>query len=124
MRKIVAENRFFPGTEKIGKLFSVSIKCKNICSCNVYFYFILLKFCNSAFYIFRSKSKDRGESEYNKAPNRSETIYKSFTVIKRETEGNNNEDTVSISSSRSSLASWDLALRQSFNKHVSIIETK
>ncbi|XP_011882192.1 PREDICTED: regulator of G-protein signaling loco isoform X2 [Vollenhovia emeryi] len=65
----------------------------------------------------RSKSKDRGESEYNKAPSRSETIYKSFTVIKRETEGNNNEDTVSISSSRSSLASWDLALRQSFNKH-------
>ncbi|KAL6263672.1 hypothetical protein P5V15_003761 [Pogonomyrmex californicus] len=65
----------------------------------------------------RSKSKDRGESEYNKAPSRSETIYKSFTVIKRETEGNNNEDSVSISSSRSSLASWDLALRQSFNKH-------
>ncbi|KAG5332885.1 RGS protein, partial [Acromyrmex heyeri] len=65
----------------------------------------------------RSKSKDRGESEYNKTPSRSETIYKSFTVIKRETEGNNNEDTVSISSSRSSLASWDLALRQSFNKH-------
>ncbi|KAL0099996.1 hypothetical protein PUN28_019465 [Cardiocondyla obscurior] len=65
----------------------------------------------------RSKSKDRGESEYNKAPSRSDTIYKSFTVIKRETEGNNNEDTVSISSSRSSLASWDLALRQSFNKH-------
>ncbi|XP_028044588.1 regulator of G-protein signaling loco isoform X2 [Monomorium pharaonis] len=67
----------------------------------------------------RSKSKDRGEQEYNKAPNRSETIYKSFTVIKRETEGNNNEDSVSISSSRSSLASWDLALRQSFNKSVS-----
>ncbi|XP_077258095.1 regulator of G protein signaling family member locomotion defects isoform X6 [Temnothorax americanus] len=65
----------------------------------------------------RSKSKDRGESEYNKAPSRSETIYKSFTVIKREAEGNNNEDTVSISSSRSSLASWDLAFRQSFNKH-------
>ncbi|EZA60643.1 hypothetical protein DMN91_007153 [Ooceraea biroi] len=65
----------------------------------------------------RSKSKDRGESEYNKVPSRSETIYKSFTVIKRETEGNNNEDSVSISSSRSSLASWDLALRQSFNKH-------
>ncbi|KAG7200728.1 hypothetical protein KM043_001278 [Ampulex compressa] len=66
----------------------------------------------------RSKSKDRGESEYNKTPNRSETIYKSFTTIKRETEGNNNnEDSISISSSRSSLASWDLALRQSFNKH-------
>lgn len=70
--------------------------------------------------IFRSKSKDRGETEYNKVPSRSETIYKSFTAIKRETEGNNNEDSVSISSSRSSLASWDLALRQSFNKHVSI----
>ncbi|XP_018363540.1 PREDICTED: regulator of G-protein signaling loco isoform X2 [Trachymyrmex cornetzi] len=70
----------------------------------------------------RSKSKDRGESEYNKTPSRSETIYKSFTVIKRETEGNNNEDTVSISSSRSSLASWDLALRQSFNKHM--VDTK
>ncbi|KAF7382937.1 hypothetical protein HZH66_013339 [Vespula vulgaris] len=65
----------------------------------------------------RSKSKDRGETEYNKVPNRSETIYKSFTTIKREAEGNNNEDSVSISSSRSSLASWDLALRQSFNKH-------
>ncbi|XP_015610266.1 regulator of G-protein signaling loco isoform X2 [Cephus cinctus] len=65
----------------------------------------------------RSKSKDRGESEYNKTPSRNETIYKSFTTIKRETEGNNNEDSVSISSSRSSLASWDLALRQSFNKH-------
>lgn len=71
-------------------------------------------------HIFRSKSKDRGESEYNKVPSRSETIYKSFTTIKRDTEGNNNEDSVSISSSRSSLASWDLALRQSFNKHVSI----
>ncbi|XP_011160617.2 regulator of G-protein signaling loco isoform X2 [Solenopsis invicta] len=70
----------------------------------------------------RSKSKDRGEQEYNKAPSRSETIYKSFTVIKRETEGNNNEDSVSISSSRSSLASWDLALRQSFNKHM--VDTK
>jgi len=69
----------------------------------------------------RSKSKDRGESEYNKVPSRSETIYKSFTTIKRETEGNNNEDSVSISSSRSSLASWDLALRQSFNKHVSTV---
>ncbi|XP_066586671.1 regulator of G-protein signaling loco isoform X2 [Prorops nasuta] len=67
----------------------------------------------------RSKSKDRGESEYNKTPSRSETIYKSFTTIKREVEGNNNhEDTASISSSRSSLASWDLALRQSFNKHL------
>ncbi|XP_012226987.1 regulator of G-protein signaling loco isoform X2 [Linepithema humile] len=70
----------------------------------------------------RSKSKDRGESEYNKVPSRGETIYKSFTTIKRETEGNNNEDTVSISSSRSSLASWDLALRQSFNKHM--VDTK
>ncbi|XP_012287001.1 regulator of G-protein signaling loco isoform X2 [Orussus abietinus] len=66
----------------------------------------------------RSKSKDRGESEYNKTPSRSETIYKSFTTIKREAEGNNNEDSISISSSRSSLASWDLALRQSFNKHM------
>ncbi|EFN69214.1 Regulator of G-protein signaling 12 [Camponotus floridanus] len=65
----------------------------------------------------RSKSKDRGETEYNKVPSRNETIYKSFTTIKRDTEGNNNEDSVSISSSRSSLASWDLALRQSFNKH-------
>ncbi|XP_017886378.1 regulator of G-protein signaling loco isoform X1 [Ceratina calcarata] len=67
----------------------------------------------------RSKSKDRGESEYNKGPSRNETIYKSFTTIKRETEGNNNDDTVSISSSRSSLASWDLALRQSIHKHSS-----
>ncbi|KAK1122557.1 hypothetical protein K0M31_009005 [Melipona bicolor] len=65
----------------------------------------------------RSKSKDRGESEYNKGPNRNETIYKSFTTMKRETEGNNNDDSISISSSRSSLASWDLALRQSFHKH-------
>ncbi|CAK9794592.1 Regulator of G-protein signaling loco [Anthophora plagiata] len=65
----------------------------------------------------RSKSKDRGESEYNKAPNRNETIYKSFTTMKREVEGNNNDDSISISSSRSSLASWDLALRQSFHKH-------
>ncbi|XP_043461403.1 regulator of G-protein signaling loco isoform X3 [Leptopilina heterotoma] len=66
----------------------------------------------------RSKSKDRGESEYVQTPSRSETIYKSFTTIKREAEGNNNEDSISISSSRSSLASWDLALRQSFNKHI------
>ncbi|XP_011302728.1 regulator of G-protein signaling loco isoform X3 [Fopius arisanus] len=65
----------------------------------------------------RSKSKDRGESEYNKTPSRGEPIYKSFTTIKRDTEGNNNDDTISISSSRSSLASWDLALRQSFSKH-------
>ncbi|XP_031771229.1 regulator of G-protein signaling loco isoform X3 [Apis florea] len=65
----------------------------------------------------RSKSKDRGESEYNKGPNRNETIYKSFTTMKREAEGNNNDDSISISSSRSSLASWDLALRQSFHKH-------
>ncbi|XP_019882875.1 regulator of G-protein signaling loco isoform X2 [Camponotus floridanus] len=70
----------------------------------------------------RSKSKDRGETEYNKVPSRNETIYKSFTTIKRDTEGNNNEDSVSISSSRSSLASWDLALRQSFNKHM--VDTK
>ncbi|XP_076294992.1 regulator of G protein signaling family member locomotion defects isoform X4 [Lasioglossum baleicum] len=65
----------------------------------------------------RSKSKDRGETEYSKTPSRSETIYKSFTTMKRETEGNNNDDSISISSSRSSLASWDLALRQSFHKH-------
>ncbi|XP_033344360.1 regulator of G-protein signaling loco isoform X4 [Bombus vosnesenskii] len=70
----------------------------------------------------RSKSKDRGESEYNKGPNRNETIYKSFTTMKREAEGNNNDDSISISSSRSSLASWDLALRQSFHKHT--IDTK
>ncbi|KAK0157788.1 hypothetical protein PV328_011480 [Microctonus aethiopoides] len=67
----------------------------------------------------RSKSKDRGETEYNKTPNRGETIYKSFTSIKRDNEGNNNDDNTSISSSRSSLASWDLALRQSFTKHSS-----
>ncbi|KAK0161229.1 hypothetical protein PV327_009724 [Microctonus hyperodae] len=66
----------------------------------------------------RSKSKDRGETEYNKTPNRGETIYKSFTSIKRDSEGNNNDDNISISSSRSSLASWDLALRQSFTKHM------
>ncbi|XP_063986997.1 regulator of G-protein signaling loco isoform X2 [Diachasmimorpha longicaudata] len=66
----------------------------------------------------RSKSKDRGESEYNKTPNRGEPMYKSFTTIKRDTEGNNNDDSISISSSRSSLASWDLALRQSFSKHM------
>nr|XP_012146955.1 PREDICTED: regulator of G-protein signaling loco isoform X2 [Megachile rotundata] len=65
----------------------------------------------------RSKSKDRGETEYNKTPSRNETIYKSFTTMKREAEGNNNDDSISISSSRSSLASWDLALRQSFHKH-------
>lgn len=41
--------------------------------------------------------------------------------MKREAEGNNNDDSISISSSRSSLASWDLALRQSFHKHVSIL---
>lgn len=112
MRKIVVENQFFLGTEKIGKFFTIlflTISKNAVC---------ILFYC-----IFRSKSKDRGEQEYNKAPSRSETIYKSFTVIKRETEGNNNEDSVSISSSRSSLASWDLALRQSFNKHVSIIAT-
>ncbi|XP_031780001.1 regulator of G-protein signaling loco isoform X3 [Nasonia vitripennis] len=67
----------------------------------------------------RSKSKDRGESEYNKTPSRGEKIYKSFSTIQRDNEGNNNEeDSVSISSSRSSLASWDLALRQSFTKHI------
>ncbi|XP_033322330.1 regulator of G protein signaling family member locomotion defects isoform X2 [Megalopta genalis] len=65
----------------------------------------------------RSKSKDRGETEYSKTPSRSDTIYKSFTTMKRESEGNNNDDSISISSSRSSLASWDLALRQSFHKH-------
>jgi len=116
MRKIVVESRFFPGTEKIGKLYTIlfMLISKTVCS---YVYFI------SFHCLFRSKSKDRGESEYNKTPSRNETIYKSFTVIKRETEGNNNEDSVSISSSRSSLASWDLALRQSFNKNVSIIAT-
>ena len=67
---------------------------------------------------FRSKSKDRGESEYNKTPSRGEKIYKSFSTIQRDNEGNIDEDSVSISSSRSSLASWDLALRQSFTKHV------
>lgn len=114
MRKIVVENRFFLGTERIGK-FTILFLSISENVCNVYFI--------SFYCIFRSKSKDRGEQEYNKAPSRSETIYKSFTVIKRETEGNNNEDSVSISSSWSSLASWDLALRQSFNKHVSIIAT-
>lgn len=77
---------------------------------------------NKRFFI-RSKSKDRGESEYSQTPSRSDTIYKSFTTIKSEAEGNNNEDSISISSSRSSLASWDLALRQSFNKHVSTYTT-
>ncbi|XP_034948216.1 regulator of G-protein signaling loco isoform X2 [Chelonus insularis] len=66
----------------------------------------------------RSKSKDRGESEYNKTPSRNEIIYKSFTTMKRDNEGNSNDDNISISSSRSSLASWDLALRQSFSKHL------
>ncbi|XP_008554044.1 regulator of G-protein signaling loco isoform X1 [Microplitis demolitor] len=80
----------------------------------------------------RSKSKDRGESEYNKIPTRVEPMYKSFSSIKRDNDGNNtsnnnnnnnnsnynnNDDNISISSSRSSLASWDLALRQSFSKH-------
>lgn len=68
--------------------------------------------------LFRSKSKDRGESEYNKTPSRGEKIYKSFSTIQRDHDGTNEEDNVSISSSRSSLASWDLALRQSFTKHV------
>lgn len=63
-------------------------------------------------------------------------MYKSFSSIKRDNDGNNtsnnnnnnnnsnynnNDDNISISSSRSSLASWDLALRQSFSKHVSVI---
>ncbi|XP_074114684.1 regulator of G protein signaling family member locomotion defects isoform X1 [Cotesia typhae] len=80
----------------------------------------------------RSKSKDRGESEYNKIPTRVEPMYKSFSSMKRDESSNhninnnnnnnnnninNNEDNISISSSRSSLASWDLALRQSFSKH-------
>ncbi|KAJ8680308.1 hypothetical protein QAD02_016095, partial [Eretmocerus hayati] len=65
----------------------------------------------------RSKSKDRGELEYNKTPSRGEKIYKSFSTIQRDNEGNNDDDSVSMSSSRSSLASWDLALRQSFTKH-------
>ena len=69
---------------------------------------------------FRSKSKDRGELEYNKkTPNRSETMYKSFSTQKRDQEGNTEDDSNSISSSRSYLASWDLALRQSITKHVS-----
>ncbi|PSN42008.1 hypothetical protein C0J52_08253 [Blattella germanica] len=54
----------------------------------------------------RSKSKDRGESEYNKLR---------MLQQKRDT-----EDTVSVrsdvTSSRSSLASWDLALRGSFSR--------
>lgn len=54
----------------------------------------------------RSKSKDRGESEYSKARTRREQF-----------------DTVSIrsdvTSSRSSLASWDLALRGSLSRQVS-----
>lgn len=54
----------------------------------------------------RSKSKDRGESEYNKLR---------MMQQKRDT-----EDTVSVrsdvTSSRSSLASWDLALRGSFSR--------
>jgi regulator of G-protein signaling len=54
----------------------------------------------------RSKSKDRGESEYNKLR---------MLQQKRDT-----DDTVSVrsdvTSSRSSLASWDLALRGSFSR--------
>lgn len=54
----------------------------------------------------RSKSKDRGESEYNKIR---------MLQQKRDT-----DDTVSVrsdvTSSRSSLASWDLALRGSFSR--------
>lgn len=54
----------------------------------------------------RSKSKDRGESEYSK---------QRMLEQKRDT-----EDTVSVrsdvTSSRSSLASWDLALRGSFSR--------
>ncbi|XP_023245188.1 regulator of G-protein signaling loco [Copidosoma floridanum] len=74
----------------------------------------------------RSKSKDRGELEYNnnnnnnsnssKTSSRGEKIYKNFSTV-RDNYGNHDEDSVSISSSRSSLASWDLALRQSFTKH-------
>ncbi|XP_049804565.1 regulator of G-protein signaling loco isoform X2 [Schistocerca nitens] len=54
----------------------------------------------------RSKSKDRGESEYNK-----------MRMINQQRE---TEDAVSVrsdvTSSRSSLASWDLALRGSFSR--------
>lgn len=57
----------------------------------------------------RSKSKDRGESEY-----------KLSTMDQKR----DNEDGVSvrseITSSRSSLASWDLALRGSFSRQVSL----
>lgn len=115
MQRTVVGSRFFPGIERTGELFK--IECLYWTKNQVFY---LQNIFNLFYYIFRSKSKDRGESEYNKVPSRSETIYKSFTTIKRDAEGNNNEDSVSISSSRSSLASWDLALRQSFNKHVSI----
>ena len=54
----------------------------------------------------RSKSKDRGESEYNK-----------LRMLQQKHDA---EDTVSVrsdvTSSRSSLASWDLALRGSFSR--------
>lgn len=57
----------------------------------------------------RSKSKDRGESEYK------------LSTLDQKRE---NEDVVSvrseITSSRSSLASWDLALRGSFSRQVNI----
>lgn len=57
----------------------------------------------------RSKSKDRGESEYK------------LTTLEQKGE---NEDVVSvrseITSSRSSLASWDLALRGSFSRQVNL----
>ena len=56
----------------------------------------------------RSKSKDRGESEYSKLRTRRDQF-----------------DTVSIrsdvTSSRSSLASWDLALRGSLSRQVSTL---
>lgn len=55
----------------------------------------------------RSKSKDRGESEYK------------LSTMEQKRE---NEDVISIkseiTSSRSSLASWDLALRGSFSRQV------
>ena len=45
-------------------------------------------------------------------------MYKSLTSMKKDNDGNTDDDSTSVSSSRSSLASWDLALRQSFSKHV------
>lgn len=59
----------------------------------------------------RSKSKDRGESEYNNK----------LRMLHQKQES---EDTVSVrsdvTSSRSSLASWDVALRGSFSRQVCI----